>query len=240
MIVIIAVAVWLIFASLYGWPISTTHAVVGACIGLGLLRFGVSGVNWSTLSRIIVAWLLAPLIGFVISTVMVKILLLITSRVTKGLRGRVKAYYAMSIMLLIWSCISAYSRGANDIANATALLSILYGHSLFVRFVCGIGMALGLIVIGRRVLKSVGLQLSNLDPLASLAIQVAVALTMLVGTLMKIPLSGTQILVGSIIGVSKARGMWINLPNLKKVVAIWALTFPATCIIAILISYIFF
>jgi len=239
LIIIITVALWLVLASLYGWPISTTHAVVGSCIGLGLLKFGIMGVNWNTLRNILLGWIAAPFVGFLAAIIIVKSLLVITSKFTRGLKSKIKVYYLMSLMLLVWASISAYSRGANDIANATALLSILYGRSLFVRVVCGLGMSLGLIIVGRRVLKSVGLQLSSLDPLTSLSVQISVALTMLIGTLMKLPLSGTQVLVGAIIGVSKSRGVWMNISNLKRVVLIWILTFPITCITTISLSKIF-
>lgn len=237
LIAIVSVAVWLFVASCLGWPTSITNAVVGACIGLGLIKAGVQGVKWHTLSIIGIAWLLAPLFGMLISVIFLKVILFIVYRTTKGLRDRVGAYYLVSFLLLFWSCIAAFSKGANDIANATALLTLVYGNSLLLRTLCGIGMSIGLITIGRKVLRTVGLKLSALDPPSSLSVQLGVALTMLLGTLLKIPLSATQIMVTSIIGVSRVRGTWISMPNLKKVVLIWALTFPITCALTMFLYY---
>lgn len=236
LIIVISVALWLTIASSYGWPISTTHSVVGACIGLGLVKLGITAIDWTTFIKILLAWVLSPLIGLTFTVVTVKVLGSLINKYAKGLITKIKITYFAAYLLLVWSCISAFSRGANDIANATAFLSMIYGNSLVIRFICGLGMSLGLITIGRRVVKSVGFSLSNLDPFTALTVQISVALTMLIGTWAKLPLSGTHILVGSIIGVGIARGTWLNIGNIKKITITWILTFPTTLVLAGLLS----
>ena len=239
LVVIISVALWLTIASSYGWPISTTHSVVGACIGLGLVKIGITAINWSTLAEIVLAWLLSPFIGLFCTVVIIKLLGKLVNRYARGLIVKVRVTYLSAYLLLVWSCISAFSRGANDIANATALLSTIYGNSLLVRIICGLGMSLGLVTIGRRVVRSVGFSLSSLDPFTALTVQISVALTMLVGTWAKLPLSGTHILIGSIIGIGIARGTWLNVGNIKKIVLVWILTLPATLVLSGLLTMIF-
>jgi len=236
LVIVVSVALWLTVASSYGWPISTTHSVVGACIGLGLVKLGIAAVNWNTFVKILLAWILSPFIGLVFTIMTIKVLGNLINRYAKGLIVKVRITYLAAYLLLVWSCISAFSRGANDIANATAFLSMIYGNSLVIRLLCGLGMSLGLITIGRRVVKSVGFSLSNLNPFTALTVQISVALTMFVGTWAKLPLSGTHILVGSIIGVGIAKGTWLNIGNIKKIVVTWILTFPATLILAGLFS----
>jgi len=235
-VVVLSVAIWLTAASWYGWPISTTHSVVGACIGVGVVKSGLFGVNWWTLSKIAAAWVLSPLAGLASTVVVLKGLSSIVNRCARGLVRRVRVTYISAYLLLIWSCLSAFSRGANDIANATAFLAVIHGNPALVRAVCGLGMALGLVTIGRRVIRSVGFSLSSLDPFAALVVQMSVALTMLIGTLAKLPLSGTHILVGSIIGVGLARGVWIDVGNVRRIFLMWALTFPATMVTAAALS----
>jgi len=236
LVIVVSVALWLTVASSYGWPISTTHSVVGACIGLGLVKLGIAAVNWNTFVKILLAWILSPFIGLVFTIMTIKVLGNLINRYAKGLIVKVRITYLAAYLLLVWSCISAFSRGANDIANATAFLSMIYGNSLVIRLLCGLGMSLGLITIGRRVVKSVGFSLSNLNPFTALTVQISVALTMFVGTWVKLPLSGTHILVGSIIGVGIAKGTWLNIGNIKKIAVTWILTFPATLILAGLFS----
>jgi PiT family inorganic phosphate transporter len=59
----LAAAVWLQFASYYGWPISTTHSIVGAIIGFGMVVGGVSAVHWDKVGAIVSSWVISPLLS---------------------------------------------------------------------------------------------------------------------------------------------------------------------------------
>lgn len=60
-------AVWLQIASYFGWPVSTTHAIIGAVIGFGLIEGGVEAIFWGRLGSIALSWVISPLMGGVIS-----------------------------------------------------------------------------------------------------------------------------------------------------------------------------
>lgn len=64
---LLASAVWLHIASYYGWPVSTTHSIVGALVGFGAYVGGVQAVYWGNVAYIVTSWVLSPLIGGVIS-----------------------------------------------------------------------------------------------------------------------------------------------------------------------------
>ena len=59
----LAAAVWLQFASYYGWPISTTHSIVGAIIGFGVVVGGASAVHWDKVGAIVSSWVISPLLS---------------------------------------------------------------------------------------------------------------------------------------------------------------------------------
>jgi PiT family inorganic phosphate transporter len=59
----LAAAAWLQFASYYGWPISTTHSIVGAIIGFGMVVGGVSAVHWEKVGAIASSWVISPLLS---------------------------------------------------------------------------------------------------------------------------------------------------------------------------------
>jgi len=59
----LAAAAWLQFASYYGWPISTTHSIVGAIIGFGMVVGGVSAVHWDKVGAIVSSWVISPLLS---------------------------------------------------------------------------------------------------------------------------------------------------------------------------------
>jgi PiT family inorganic phosphate transporter len=60
---LLASATWLHIATHIGMPVSTTHSIVGAVMGIGVARFGVHGVDWGTMGRIVASWLVSPALG---------------------------------------------------------------------------------------------------------------------------------------------------------------------------------
>ena len=64
---LLAAAIWLMVASRKGWPVSTTHTIVGAIVGFGLVGIGPDAVNWSKIIQIVTSWVLSPVVGGVIA-----------------------------------------------------------------------------------------------------------------------------------------------------------------------------
>ncbi len=60
---LIASGIWLQVASYYGWPVSTTHSIVGAIVGFGLINGGIEAVQWDNMSYIVASWVLSPVFG---------------------------------------------------------------------------------------------------------------------------------------------------------------------------------
>lgn len=59
---LMAAGTWLVVASRLGWPVSTTHSIVGAIAGFGIVAFGVGVVQWEQLTRIVASWVVSPLL----------------------------------------------------------------------------------------------------------------------------------------------------------------------------------
>lgn len=59
-------------ASYYGWPVSTTHCIVGAMVGFGLVYGGSGAVFWGSLARVISSWIFSPLVGAAVSFLVYK------------------------------------------------------------------------------------------------------------------------------------------------------------------------
>jgi PiT family inorganic phosphate transporter len=68
-----AAGTWLIFASRLGWPVSTTHSIVGAIAGFGAVALGWSAVEWGKLGRIVASWLVSPLLSGTLAIVIYSI-----------------------------------------------------------------------------------------------------------------------------------------------------------------------
>ncbi|MCI5117955.1 MAG: anion permease [Candidatus Electrothrix sp. LOE1_4_5] len=68
---LLAAAVWLMVASAKGWPVSTTHSIVGALVGFALVGIGPDAVNWSKIGKIVASWVVSPAVGGTISFLLV-------------------------------------------------------------------------------------------------------------------------------------------------------------------------
>lgn len=64
---LLAAGLWLLVASYFGWPVSTTHTIVGSLIGFGVVGLGVDAVDWNQVAGIVASWLVSPLLGALIA-----------------------------------------------------------------------------------------------------------------------------------------------------------------------------
>lgn len=74
MAALIGATIWLIIATYFSWPVSTTHSIVGGMIGYGVAVGGFGTIIWSKVFTIIASWFIAPLLGVVMSFVMFKLI----------------------------------------------------------------------------------------------------------------------------------------------------------------------
>jgi PiT family inorganic phosphate transporter len=72
---LLAAAIWLHMASSFGMPVSTTHSIVGAVTGFGVIAFGVEAINWPKMGEIVASWFISPILGCVIAFVLFKLIL---------------------------------------------------------------------------------------------------------------------------------------------------------------------
>ena len=57
---LVASAVWLHIASFLGWPVSTTHSIVGAVVGFGVMAGGLDAVSWDKIGKVVASWVISP------------------------------------------------------------------------------------------------------------------------------------------------------------------------------------
>lgn len=64
---LLAAGTWLLIASYFGLPVSTTHSIVGAIVGFGLISVGYDGIRWEIVFNIVLSWIFTPLIAGIIA-----------------------------------------------------------------------------------------------------------------------------------------------------------------------------
>lgn len=67
---LLAAAVWLMLASMNGWPVSTTHSIVGAIVGFAIAGIGLEAVEWGKIGGIVASWVISPALGGAIAAVL--------------------------------------------------------------------------------------------------------------------------------------------------------------------------
>jgi PiT family inorganic phosphate transporter len=255
--ILISMAIWLIVASASkGLPISTTQCIVGSVIGvaafapfIGLDGWGWEAIDWAVVLEIFIGWIISPVIGFVISAAVFVLVIRIQKR-AKGFTARERQEQIAAYGLALFLIITSLSRGGNDVANAVAPLVILPEFQGTIAFgplivpaviipllMGGIGMGLGLIVIGRKVIKTLATEVVTLSPTSALCASVSVSVVMFVGTFLGLPLSGTHVLVAALIAVGWIAQTPIKRKQIKDIIISWIITLPISAALGIIIFY---
>jgi len=143
---------------------------------------------------------------------------------------------------IMTSCYVAFSHGANDVANAVAPVAVVISiawkevDAIYLLAFGGIGIALGILTWGYKVIKTVGGRITALTNTRGFSVDFAAATVVLVASKLGLPISTSHAVVGAVIGVGLARGLEaIDLSIIKKIIYSWLLTLPSTAILSILI-----
>ncbi len=222
--ILVAMSISLILASIFGLPISSTHAMVGAVSFVSIYRGGMNSVNWAVLGKVGLSWIVSPLLGFAGAYFFMKIVQRVMKSRTKGLNDVERNALLFANFLLIAVVVTAVSRAGNDVSNAVAPIYPTFKNeggsmwSLVPFMIGGVGLAIGLLLLGSRVLRTLGSEIVELTPESAFAVQAATAIIVFVAANLGIPVSGTQILVASFVGVGVAVGQQVNYKTIRRIV----------------------
>ncbi|MFN4297718.1 MAG: inorganic phosphate transporter [Brevundimonas sp.] len=285
---LLAGALWLNLATLLGAPVSTTHSIVGAVLGAGIVAFGVSAVSWTVMGGIAASWVISPIMGGVIAAALLAFIkwriLFREDRVAAARRwvpalvalmaGVFTLYMFSKGLSRIWSpslpvvliggvvmatlgwliarpwvlrksrdmenarkqvatlfvpplimaaALLSFAHGANDVANAVGPLAAIVAAAqtgsaqtgavilpIWVLLVGGLGISLGLALFGPRLIRTVGEKITRMDPMRAFCVALAAGCTVLVASVLGLPVSSTHIAIGGVFGVGLLREVMTN------------------------------
>ncbi len=241
-----------------GLPVSTTQAIVGAIVGWNL--FSDSLTDTATLLTLVLAWVISPVLAAVFAGGMYKGMGALLRRVKLHLL-RLDAYTRAGLILA--GAFGAYSLGANNIANVMgvfvpvspftpfnlgALLTVSSAQQLFL--LGGLAIAVGVITYSKRVMLTVGRELTPLSPVAAFVVVVAHSIVLFLfasqglehllasadlPTIPLVPVSSSQAVIGAVVGIGLVKGgRGIRYRVLGEIAGGWI----TTPIIAGLVSFI--
>lgn len=312
---LLAAAIWVTLSTWKEMPISTTHSIIGALVGFGLIQWGAYSVNWTQLGFVASSWVLSPVFGCIVAFFVFKIivklifakeepvhsakivgpfiigsttflitlaLLLKTPLSDKlGIDCNYPIIFSIASIVLVFvsiislfllrkieaknledyktvesifgklqiitACYMAFSHGANDVANAIGPVAGIIGFAggtvgmqanvqIELLAIGGLGIAIGCMTWGRRVMRTVGGKITNLNHTRGFSVEFAAATTVLTASKLGMPVSTSHTVVGAVIGVGLARGLdAIDTNVIKKIVTSWLLTVPVAAFTAAVI-----
>ena len=216
----IAACGWVVIATYWKMPISTSHSIVGAVAGAGLAIH--APINTKVLTDIFICWIFTPVGAAILGYLFYRIFKNVLYRIIP----RRQLNKILSGLIIVSSCYVAFSWGANDVANATG---VVMGAGIFSSNISiaigGIAIVLGIVTWGYRIIETVGSEITNLLPIMAFSAQLASAINIHVYSILGIPVSTSHSIVGAIFGVGLVRGIAVvNTRIMKDIVICWLAT----------------
>lgn len=237
---VLGALIWNIITWWLGLPTSSSHALIGGLAGAALVASGPQAVIGGGLLRIAQFIVLAPLIGLLAGFLITLIVFWSARRATpRGVDGLFRKLQLVSA--------AAYSlgHGGNDaqktmgiitaLLYSTGLMSGEFRVPLWVVLICHAAIALGTLFGGWRIVKTMGMSITKLQPVGGFCAETAGALTLFGATLAGIPVSTTHTITGAIVGVgvsSTQRLSTVRWGVAGRIVWAWVLTMPMAAVIA--------
>lgn len=231
----LSAGLWVSISILRKTPVSGSHAMVGAIFGYGIVYAGITQIKWNSLLTIALSWVSSPVLGLIVGFIFYYSLrvLILEKTTNMAVRGRLEKIF--SYLQIGSSCFAALGVGAIDIAAATGIMIAVVGGgaSTDIMVLGAFAIVSGVLAAGNRIVGTVGKRITNLVPTSGVSAQVAAASVILIFTFLGMPISPTQTLVGSVIGVGLARRTRdVGGDVVKQIASSWALTFPICAIIS--------
>ena len=320
---LLAAGTWLSVASYFGWPVSTTHSIVGSIVGFAAVGIGFNAVEWDKVTTIVSSWVVSPLLAGTLSFLIfksVQILILNTNDPFANAKKYVPGYMFLvgfvmamvtflkglqhiglnlsfqeslfasliigllvavlgsaflkgiqntstqrggvifdgvervfGVLMVFTACSMAFAHGSNDVANAVgplaAVVSVVEtGGEIAVKssmpwwilLLGASGIVAGLIMLGYRVIETVGRNITELTPSRGFAAELAAAMTVVLASGTGLPISTTHTLVGAVLGVGLARGISsVNAGVVGRIILSWLITLPVGAGLSVIFFFIF-
>ena len=248
---IVAAILWNLATWWLGIPSSSSHTLIGGFAGASIMCSGFGSIQSDIILKIAAFIFLAPLIGMAISSVLTIAVFHICKKANPQ-----KANRWFRHLQLVSSGLFSIGHGLNDSQKVMGIIAaaLIASHPLgigmgiqsirdmpdWVAFSCFTAISLGTMTGGWRIIKTMGTRITKVTPLEGVVAETAGALTLYLTEILKIPVSTTHTITGSIIGVGATKRLSaVRWGVTKKLLIAWILTIPVSAALAALIFFLF-
>jgi PiT family inorganic phosphate transporter len=233
-VTVFAAAATIVLMTLLRLPSSTSQAVVGAIVGVGLMQ---RRLELAPLTKVVICWLATPLGALVCYVVFHRLLAAVFRRWRPSLSARDQFLRAM---LVACGCYGAYALGANNVANVTGVFvgeGMLTARSAV--WLGALSIAGGIIGFSRPVMMTVGRGIVRMDAFAAFVAVLSHAVTVHVFAMVGVPVSSSQAIVGAVLGIGLVKGLQVvRGRTLVRVVLGWVSTPVLAGLVAALLLFV--
>jgi PiT family inorganic phosphate transporter len=232
-VITVAAGLTVTIMTVFGLPVSTSQAAVGAILGIGFFN---QEINVAGLGKVVACWFGTPTGAVLVALVLYKTLALIYNHLRLSL---FQADMLLRAALVAAGSYAAYALGANNVANVTAVFVGAGTLTVFAAAVIGgLSIAFGVVTYSRGVMETVGRKLVRLDPFSALVVVLTEGLTVHFYTVLGVPVSTSQAVIGAVLGIGIIKGaQTIKRKTLYGIFTGWFLTPPVACFIAMCIYF---
>jgi PiT family inorganic phosphate transporter len=238
---------WNILTWSLGIPSSSSYALIGGLVGAVWTQTGMQAVYWQQLlKKVIIPMISSPLIGCLCSFLFLKILQFSIKRFNKFTR-------LFACLQIFSAALVALAHGLNDAQKSMGIITLgLFSAGiissdaipLWVILSCALVIGIGTASGGMRIINTVGFQITHLKPHQGFVAESSSSIVILIASFLGMPISSTQMIVGSITGVGLAKKTSkVKWNTAHKLVLTWVFTLPFaasfSCLISLVLTWIF-
>ena len=235
---LVAAITWNLLTWWHGLPSSSSHTLVGGLIGAAVASTGWSSVIMSGVIKIIVFIVIAPVLGMLISFIISAIVIFLARKQSPW---GIDKYFRR--LQLLSAAAFSLGHGGNDAQKSMGIIWVALIVSglatkndpiaLWIVLSCHASIALGTLLGGWRIVKTMGQKITKLKPFEGFCAESAGALTLFGATHFGIPVSTTHVITGAIIGAGARKGVSaVKWGVTTKIFWAWLLTIPVSAIIS--------
>jgi len=235
---LIGAIVWDVITWRYGLPTSSSHALIGGLVGAAIAKAGTGVIIGAGLEKVSAFIVISPMVGFIAAVFLALAVLQLYQRAApSAVQGVFRRLQLLSA--------AAYSlgHGTNDAQKTMGIIAVLLfttGHlggefhvPLWVILSAHAAIALGTLFGGWRIVRTMGLRITKLEPQDGFAAEAASAAAILFATQVGIPVSTTHTISGGIVGVGSTKRLSaVRWGVAVNIVIAWILTIPISGLIA--------
>ena len=230
--------IWNLITWWLGIPSSSSHALIGGLIGSAMAKSGTQYLVWAGIQKTVIFIFIAPVLGFIIGMFMAVLVFRVFYKTSPF-----KVDKVFRIGQLISAAMYSLGHGGNDAQKTMGIIaSLLFSAGflgpvfhipLWIVLSCHGAIAIGTMLGGWRIVKTMGQKLSKLRPIDGFCAETGAAITLYVSSALGVPVSTTHTITGSILGIGTVkRATSVKWNVAKNLVIAWIVTIPAAALIA--------